>query len=93
MPKVRNNTPSRRSIGKYQILPKQEVEIPADVIDAYQAKGPGIKRLFDSGMLTVKGAGRVVRMESAPVNVAPESEEKPAKKKRGRKKKTEETDA
>jgi len=72
---VRNTTKSRRYIeggGRTYDLPyRKDVEIPDDVIARYKDRGPGIRRLFDSGMLVVKGAGRVVRMESAPTNERP----------------------
>lgn len=87
---VRNTTPSQRFIGDYSLPPRGEKEIPDDVIEKYKASGPGRKRLFDSGMLVIKGKGRVVRMESATTNVAPEpaAEEpkaKPKKKGKGKK--------
>lgn len=80
MPIVRNATPSQRFIGSYSLPPKTDVEIPAEVIEKYKASGAGRRRLFEDGLLVVKGAGRVVRMESAPVNAKPvlDSEPTPA---------------
>ena len=66
---VRNTTPSQRFIGDYSLPPRKDVEVPDDVIAKYKASGPGRKRLFDDGLLVIKGEGRVVRMESAPTNV------------------------
>ncbi len=87
---VRNTTPSQRFIGDYSLPPRKDVEVPDKVIEKYKASGRGRKRLFDDGLLVVKTKeGRVVRMESAETNVAPDPEptvEAPAEdKKKGKK--------
>ena len=69
---VRNTTPSLRHIAGIPLPPRKDVEVPDDVIEKYKASGAGRRRLFDSGMLHIKGAGRVVRMESADTNVPPD---------------------
>jgi len=69
---VRNTTPSLRHIEGIPLPSRKDVEIPDEVIARYKASGAGPTRLFDSGMLYIKGAGRVVRMESAHSNVSPD---------------------
>lgn len=92
---VRNTTPSQRFIGSYSLPPRKDVEVPDEEIAKYKASGPGRKRLFDDGLLVIKGAGRTVRMESSTENVKPldgpdakDADDKPAtvsKGKRGNK--------
>lgn len=76
MATIRNTTKSRRYIEdggrRWELLFRKDVHVPDDVIARYKARGPGIRRLFDAGILVVKGAGRVVRMESAQTNERPE---------------------
>lgn len=75
---VRNTTPSQRFIGSYSLPPRTDVEVPEEAIAKYKASGAGRRRLFEDGLLVIKGAGRVVRMESAPVNAKPVLDPEPA---------------